>query len=99
MKTKEHAAARRTFWGGVFNRGDTASPAPGRRQLEEAAARARGESSVAADGGGRGADGRRGMRKKTGEWGLIFFAVVGAVALAAWGLPRSSSFLLGGSQQ
>ncbi|CAM9522459.1 unnamed protein product, partial [Ectocarpus sp. 6 AP-2014] len=43
IKQKEVEAARRSLWGGVFKRGAAKTTAPGRRQVEEAAARARGE--------------------------------------------------------
>lgn len=83
MKQKELAAARKKIWGGMF-RGRTTPTAPGRRQVEDAAARARGELS---SGGG-------GDRKKgsggDGGWGVILLAaVVGVVAFAVAGIAAA----------
>lgn len=94
MKTKEHANASRNFWKGMFkSRGvNTECPAPGRRQLEEARARAMGEPTAAV---GAGAGGAGGWRKKPGGWGLILLAVTGAVVLVILGLPGSSKLSTG----
>lgn len=87
IKQKEAQAARRRVWGGVFRRrGDTA-PAPGRRQVEEAAARARGEGLVDPRRGGGSGDGDKpgGMDDK---W-LYLSIAVGVVAFALAGFAAA----------
>ena len=70
MKQKEVAKAQKNMWGGKLM--GRASPAPGRRQVEEAAARARGEA---------GDD-----RRKRQGWGFFVLATLGGVlAFAAAG--------------
>lgn len=70
MKQREVVEARKNMWRGKLK--GSASAAPGRRQVEEAAARARGEPV-------------RDPRKRQG-WGLIVLATLGGVvAFAAAG--------------
>lgn len=78
IKQKEVNAARRNLWGGMFKGGAAGTPAPGRRQVEEAAARARGE-------GGGGDDKNRwgggdGWLYVSIAVGLVAFAVAGFAA-------------------
>lgn len=82
MKEKELATARRSLWGGMFKGGeDKANPPPGRKQVEEAAARARGED---VDGGVAGDDDRRNRREEKVGWGFMLMA--GVVGIAAFAL-------------
>lgn len=79
IKQKELTAARRNLWGGMFKGGATKSPASGRRQVEEAAARARGDLDA-----GKGGDRRK--DREAGGWGYVLMAaVVGIVAFACAG--------------
>lgn len=81
MKRKELAAARKKIWGGMFAGRAGSSKAPGRRQVEDAAARARGEL-----GSGGGGDGKKGS-DGDGGWGMVMLAaVVGVVAFAVAGV-------------
>ncbi|CAN0291806.1 unnamed protein product, partial [Ectocarpus sp. 13 AM-2016] len=84
IKQEEVEAARRSLWGGVFKGGAAKTPAPGRRQVEEAAARARGEGLQ--DPGRRGGGDRRGgaggdrLLYASIAVGLVAFAVAGFTA-------------------
>ncbi|CAN0156239.1 unnamed protein product [Scytosiphon promiscuus] len=85
IKQKEVEAARRSLWGGMFKGAAAKNPAPGRRQVEEAAARARGEGLVDP---GRGGDGDQ--RKGTGGDGWLYFSIaVGMVAFAIAGFAAA----------
>lgn len=73
IKQREVVEARKNMWMGKLKGG--ASAAPGRRQVEEAAARARGEPV---------GDPRKGRQGQ--GWGLIVLATLGGVmAFAAAG--------------
>lgn len=70
----------------MFKGGAAKNPAPGRRQVEEAAARARGEGLVDP---GRGGDGDQ---RKGGGWGegwMYFSMAVGIVAFALAGFATA----------
>lgn len=86
MKQKELNAARRSLWGGMFKGGTAATPAPGRRQVEEAAARARGEGLAGA--GGKGVDGENNRRGGGDGW-LYASIAVGTVAFAVAGFAAA----------
>lgn len=85
IKQKEVNAARRSLWGGMFKGGAAGTPAPGRRQVEEAAARARGEGLLGAGkGGGNGDNNRWG-----GDGWLYVSIAVGFIAFAVAGFAAA----------
>lgn len=85
MKQKEANAERRSLWGGMFKGRTAISPAPGRRQVEEAAARARGEEVSGSGKGGGGGNSGRG----NGDGWLYMSIVMGIVAFAAAGFTAA----------
>lgn len=93
IKQKEAKAARRRLWGGMFTGGSGSTPAPGRRQVEEAAARARGGRLVD-PGRGAGGDGN-GDRLKGGDGWLYVSIAVGVAAFAVAGIA-AAKFTQGG---
>lgn len=82
VKEKELSAARRDLWGGVLRGGASTSKAPGREQLEKAAARARGDVKAREQGGSGGKRGGHGR----GDWTFVLVGVVGAIFFAAAGM-------------
>eukprot|EP00752_Nemacystus_decipiens_P003410 g3156.t1 len=90
IKQKEAKAARRRLWGGMFKGGAGSTPAPGRRQVEEAAARARGEGLVDPGRGGGDDD-----KLKGGDGWLYVSIAVGVVAFAVAGFA-AAKFTQGG---
>lgn len=81
IKQKEAMAARRRLWGGMFKGRGGSTPAPGRRQVEEAAARARGVDP------GRGG-GDDDILKRGDGWLYVSIAV-GVVAFAVAGFAAA----------
>lgn len=80
IKQKEAKAARRRVWGGMFKGGAGSTPAPGRRQVEQAAARARGEGLATGDGD----------KRKRGEEKWLYLSIaVGVVAFALAGFAAA----------
>eukprot|EP00903_Cladosiphon_okamuranus_P018678 g17192.t1 len=84
IKQKEAKDARRRLWGGMFKGRGGSNPAPGQRQLEEAAARARGEGVVGPRTGGGDDDKLTG-----GDWWLYVSIAVGVVGFAVAGFAAA----------
>lgn len=90
IKQNEAKAARRRLWGGMFRGAGGSTPAPGKRQVEEAAARARGEGLADPKRGGGDDD-----KLKGGGWWLYVSIAVGVVAFAVAGFA-AAKFTQGG---